>query len=460
MQKKTRMTRRAHVLMVGLTVFFSSGISRMAHAEDWPQWRGPNRDGIWNPSQIIDELPAGQLKIDWAVEIGPGYNGPTVVDGRVFVMDRQATEKQTERILCFDSKTGERLWVHEYDAPYTISYTAGPRASVTIDNGKAYAVGAMGNFHCLNAANGQVIWARDLNRDYDLSQTMPIWGISASPLIYQELVIEQVAGSNGATIVAFDKESGREVWRALDEKAGYSSPIIIQQAGTDVLVCWTGESLSGLDPLTGNRYWSHEMKPTRMPIGIGTPSVDGEFIFVSSFYDGSLMIRTPKDSLSSTLVWRAIGTDEKSTGSSTVQIGDTMVESDQPEYGIHAMIGTPIVESGYIYGVDSYGEFRCLQAQTGKRIWEDQSAVPRNRWATIHMVRQADRVWMFNEAGELILAKLSPEGLRITSRAQLIAPTKIQLNQRDGVCWSHPAFAEQSVFARNDNQLVRASLAQ
>jgi hypothetical protein len=122
------------------------------------------------------------------------------------------------------------------------------------------------------------------------------------------------------------------------------------------------------------------------------------------------------------------------------------------------MIGCCISQQGYIYGADSYGQFRCLNAKTGERIWEDLTAVPRARWATIHMVRQADRVWMFNERGELLLAKLSPTGLTIVDRCPLIEPTRDQLGQRGGVCWSHPAFAEKSVFARNDKRLVRASL--
>jgi hypothetical protein len=177
-----------------------------------------------------------------------------------------------------------------------------------------------------------------------------------------------------------------------------------------------------------------------MPIGIGDPIVDGETVFVSSFYDGSLMIRTPKDSLTSEVLWRAVGPDEQQTKS------------------LHAMIGCCISLQGYIYGADSYGQFRCLNAKTGERIWEDLTAVPRARWATIHMVRQADRVWMFNERGELLLAKLSPTGLTIVDRCPLIEPTRDQLGQRGGVCWSHPAFAEKSVFARNDKRLIRASL--
>jgi outer membrane protein assembly factor BamB len=430
-----------HVTTLCLTAFFSLTIAPNVQSEDWPQWRGPDRDGVWHVEGVMQELPEGQLPIAWSQQIGSGYSGPTVAKGLVYVMDRQK-ELGTERVLCFNSTTGDLVWKHEYQCRYSkIGYDAGPRASVTIDNGRAFAVGSMGDFHCLDAKTGSIVWYRDLKAEYQIE--MPIWGIAASPLIYKNLVIQQVSGSDGACMVAFDKDSGKEVWRALNDRAGYSSPIVIQQANQDVLVCWTGDSLSGLDPVTGKVYWGHDMRPRKMPIGIGTPVIDGDQLFVSSFYDGSLMVQVPRDKLISTEIWRVVGRDEQNTAS------------------LHAMIGTPILADGHVYGVDSYGEFRCLNARDGSRIWEDLSAVPKARWSTIHMVRQAksDRIWMFNERGELLISKLSPQGLQILDRCQLIEPTKAQLPQRDGgVCWSHPAFAEQSIFIRNDNRIVKASL--
>jgi hypothetical protein len=123
------------------------------------------------------------------------------------------------------------------------------------------------------------------------------------------------------------------------------------------------------------------------------------------------------------------------------------------------MIGTPILEGNYVYGLDSYGQLRCLDADTGQRIWESQQAVPKARWSTMHMVRLVDRLVMFNERGELLFGRASPDGFEEISRAKLIDPTTDQLNQRDGVCWSHPAFANRHVYARNDRELVSANLA-
>ena len=133
--------------------------------------------------------------------------------------------------------------------------------------------------------------------------------------------------------------------------------------------------------------------------------------------------------------------------------------SERHTDALHAMISTPAMEGDYVYGVDSYGELRCLDARNGDRIWEDLTAVPKARWATIHMVRNGRRMWMFNERGELMIGTLSPKGFQEISRAKLIEPTTEQLGQRNGVCWSHPAFAYKHVFARNDRELVCASLA-
>lgn len=409
-------------------------------ADDWPQWRGPQRDGIWRESGIVNTFSSDQLPHKWSAEIGSGYSGPTVADGRVFVTDRglDGDASQQERVLCFDDATGRRLWEHAYDARYTISYTAGPRAAVTIDQQRAYAVGAMGHFHCLDVRTGDVIWKRDLEQEYSIA--MPIWGIAAAPLIYRDSVIQQVGGTPDACIVAFDKRTGEERWRALPDRAGYSSPVLIEQGEQQVLVCWTGDSVSGLNPNNGKVYWSVPFPPTQMPIGIVTPVTDGERLYVSSFYDGSLMLQLDQEEPKATVLWKKAGRDEKNTVS------------------LHVMIGTPILEDGYVYGVDSYGQLRCLDADTGDRVWEDTTAVPTARWATIHMVRHDEDVWMFNDQGELLIGNLSPEGFEEKSRTKLIEQTTGQLSRRGGVTWAHPAFANRHVFARNDKELVCASL--
>lgn len=410
-----------------------------ARGADWPQWRGPTRNGVWTETGIIERFESPQVPIKWRVPIGGGYSGPTVAEGRVFVMDRVIRPDQQERVLCFDAETGEELWSYAYDCRYQgVQYQAGPRCSVTIHEGRAYALGTMGHLHCLDAATGKLLWKHDCRQEFNAR--VPVWGIAASPLIEGDLVIVHIGGRDGASMMAFDKVTGQERWRALDDSVSYSSPIVIEQAGRRVFVCLTGERVVGLDPQTGRLHWEHPFPPTRMVIGAVAPVFDGRRLFVTSFYDGSLLLDVQPDQLAVELLWRRLGENERNTDV------------------LHGCISAPVILGEHIYGVDSYGELRCLDLATGDRIWEDLTAVPQARWATIHMVRNGDRIWMFNERGELIISRLSPEGFHEISRARLIDPTTEQLNLRGGVCWSHPAFANRHVYIRNDKELVCADL--
>jgi outer membrane protein assembly factor BamB len=435
---------RRFQLPIGITLVLGNLLLHATvTAEDWPQWRGANRDGVWNETGIIDQLPEGRLPRKWSVPVGSGYTGPTVADDRVYLTDRQVEvesgkEIERERVLCFDAETGNLVWSHTYDAPYEIGYKAGPRASVTVHEGKAISVGAMGHMFCFDAKTGEILWQRDLNAEYKIA--MPIWGIAGAPLVYGNSVIQIVGGSEGASVVAFEILTGDELWRSLNEKIGYSAPILIRQADQDVAVCWTGESVSGLNPDDGNVLWSVPFPSSRMPIGIATPIVENDQLFVSSFYDGALMLKVPKDQVTAEIQWQFRGPDEMRTEA------------------LHSIISTPVLEDGYIYGVDSYGELRCLDAATGKRIWEDLTAVPRARWATIHFVKHDDDFWMFNDQGTLTIAGLSPEGYQPRSSGLLIDPTTDQLPRRNGVTWSHPAYANRCIYIRNDKELIAVDL--
>lgn len=430
------MKTRFHSLFMIVTLMMALALAdQPARADDWPQWRGERRDGIWRETGIVERFTSTTLTARWRAPVGPGYSGPTVAGGRVYLMDRQEKPAELERILCFDEATGKPLWAVPYPCHYVkVGYPLGPRASVTIDGGRAYALGTMGHLHCLDAATGKILWQHDTFTEYKIG--VPIWGIAAAPLVDGGQVIVNVGGAGGACIIAFDCASGKERWRALDDHASYSAPIITRQNGRRVLVCWTADSVAGLDPASGKVYWR---QPYKQMMAVATPVLDGGRLFVSSFYGGSLMLRLKENEMGVEVAWQRKGASERKTDS------------------MHSTIATPIFEGQYIYGMDSYGELRCLDAATGERIWEDLTAGPKERWATIHFVRNGGRVWMFNELGELMIGELSPKGLNVISRAKLIEPVKGLV--RSGVCWAHPAFAERCVFARNDRELVCVDLA-
>src|SRR5262245_35939640 len=190
-------------LLAGLVL-----IAGPAVAADWPQWMGPNRDAVWSETGILEKFPEGGPKELWRKPIGGGFAGPAVVDGKLYVPDKVLKPGQkppsgpfdrtkiecTERVLCLDAKTGEQIWKHEYDSPYTISYQEGPRCTPTVHDGKVYTLGAMGDLVCLDAATGKPVWAHNFPRDYGV--TVQIWGYASHPLVYKNLVVTLVGGKD------------------------------------------------------------------------------------------------------------------------------------------------------------------------------------------------------------------------------------------------------------------------
>jgi len=424
------MSLKALFLLLFLFPSFNS------NSQDWPDWRGVNRDGIWTETGIVEKFDSKNLTPKWSVSVGSGYSGPTVSKGKVYLADLIKNPSQTEGVLCFDEKSGKKIWEFRYPCEYTgVGYPAGPRASVVINDGKAYSLGTMGNLFCFNASNGDVIWQKDLNKEYEIR--MPTWGISATPLITGDKIILQISGSNNACVIALDKNTGKEIWRNLEDIAAYSAPIIIEKNGKKVVVVWTEDSLAGLNPENGEIFWRFPWK-TGSGMSIATPVLYNNHIFVSAFYSGSLLVKLGYDYTSAEKVWQRSGESERKTDA------------------LHCVMNTPVIIDDFIYGVDSYGELRCLELATGDRVWEDLSTVKKNRWANIHFVQNGDKTWMFNEHGELIISELSPKGFKEISRAKIIEPTKEQLPR--GVTWSHPAYANKHIFIRNDRELVCVDL--
>lgn len=409
-------------------------------ADDWPQWRGPQRDGVWRETGIIERFTDAQIPIKWRAPIAGGYSGPTVADGRVYVMDRPLSPSR-ERVWCFDAKNGDVLWKHEYPCSYgKISYSAGPRASVTIEGGKAWAIGSRGHCHAYDAKSGDVLWSRDLETELDIR--MPIWGIAGSPLVSGDRLILQVGGEDGACVVALNKDTGEEIWRALDDPASYSAPILTEHAGRKLVVVLTGARVVGLDPEDGSLVWEHPFPFTegRWVIAIATPVRRDDRLIVTSADMGMLMLRLNSDRPSIEKVWWRKGKGE-----------------DDAE-GMSLLMCTPYYDGEAIYGANATGVFRAVEGKNGNRLWKDTTATQQMRFSNLHIIQHAKHEWIFNNQGELIICDLSPDGYKELSRARLIQPTKLQQPKRNGVTWSHPAFAYRHVFARNDEEIVCADL--
>lgn len=422
-----------------------------ALADDWPQWLGPQRDGVWRESGILEKFPPDGPEVLWRAEVGAGYSGPAVANGRIYLTDRLLKPEESnpdnpfergiiqgvERVLCFDEKTGDVLWAHSYDCPYNISYPSGPRATPVIDDGRVYSLGAEGHLKCLDAQSGEPVWSRQFKED--LGAETPMWGFAAHPLIDGERLI-CIVGGKDQVAVAFNKHNGEVIWKALSaSEPGYAPPMIYESGGKRQLIIWHPEALNSLNPETGELYWSQARK-VKSGLTVPTPRKWNNLLFVTSFYDGPMMMQLKKEEPTAKLLWKGEGKNESRTD------------------GLHSIISTPFIEEGYIYGVCSYGQMRCLNAKTGQRIWMSLEPVigEEARWANAFLIKQGKRFFVANEQGDLIIARLSPDGYEEIDRAHLIEPTNRAMARQ--VVWSHPAFANRCVVMRNDKEIIRVSL--
>jgi outer membrane protein assembly factor BamB len=429
-----------------LTLLVVAGAATLS-AEDWPEFRGEGRLGVWRETGILERFPEGGLEVRWRTPLHHGYSGPAVADGRVFVIDfeRGRGLEGIERLLALDENTGEILWETSWEANYAgVSWDEGPRATPTVDGDRVYAVGASGIMTAASVDTGAVLWRTRFQEDW--GSEIPQWGFAGSPIVDGDRVITQVGGTPDAKVVAFHRETGDEVWRALssvEAGAGVAQPTIIDAGGVRQLIIWHPLAVSALNPETGEVYWEQPFE-VDYNMTVATPVHRGSDLFVTTFYNGPMMLGLNNDRPAAEMVWRGSSNSEILTD------------------GLHAVIGTPIIDGDYIYGFGSYGQLRCLVAATGERVWETQDATSeRARWASAFMVQHEDRVFINNDRGDLIIARLTPEGYEELDRTPLIAPTSRPGNRREltYVNWSHPAYANRHIIARNDEEIISASLA-
>jgi outer membrane protein assembly factor BamB len=435
-----------------------------ASADDWPQWRGPSRDGVWREAGILDRFPAKGLPVKWRTPIGPGFSGPAVAGGRVFVTDLAADENAAadvktewnyrdklsgrERVLCLDERTGQVLWKYDYPCAYSIAYGSGPRATPTIQGDRVYTLGAMGDLCCFDAATGKVVWKKNFVRDYGAQ--VPLYGFAGAPLVDGDRLITTVGGTDQA-VVALDRHTGRELWKALSSnEPGYCAPLSHSIGGKQQLVIWLPEALVGLEPESGKLLWSVH-HPVTAGMAISTPAIEGSRLAVSSQYEGAMMLEFKTGNDQPAVAWKA------SAGSAP--------ERQWKKAGFNTTLSTVLPSENHVYGVSLYGETCCLDGDTGQRIWTTLEPTsggdsPHDRWSTLFMTPHDKEVFIFNEKGDLILARLTPAGYDELSRAHIIDADMLSSgNGGRKVVWSHPAYASRCIYARNNHEIVCVSLA-
>jgi len=417
-----------------IVILFPVALALVARAEDWPQWRGSGRDGVWHETGIRKTFQG--LPVRWRAPVGFGFSSPVIAKGRVYVTDSLLDRPKVRgRVLCLEEATGKLLWTFwrekkNYPAwAFVPGQEPSPNGTPVIHDGKVYATGPQAhNLYCLEAATGKLIWERDLAQDYQIEETATI---SASPLVDRDRVILQVGGKPDACVVAFDTKSGKEIWRSLNETAGQASPMIIKAGGRRQLIVWTTQSLSSLDPATGKLFWREDFVAGNSA-AVATPVFSNNRLLVSG-----LMLKLDKHKPSVAVLWP---------------------ESPAATRRILSGTSTPLLQGNHVYSLNLDGNLVCLHADTGTQIWETDKVTREKtgRSACMHMTVNGSSVFIYNELGELILAHLSPQGYDEICRTTLVQPTYAFGGRK--LTWAAPSFANRCVYARNEKEIISASL--
>lgn len=358
-------------------------------AADWSQWRGPGRDGVAEETQIPDEPPA-ELRRVWKVQVGEGHSSPVIVGGRVYLMARRGAD---EFCLALDAATGEEIWSHNYSAPYTSDSAArrhglGPKATVTIDDGRFYGFGICEVLTCIDAESGQVLWQKRFEDDY--GEPWPQFGASSSVLIDGDLCIAQVGVKGRGAIVAFDKKTGEKVWANTADGPAYASPSIGSLAGVRLIVTMTQSAVIGVRPSDGATLLKIPFK-TPYEMNIVTPVVLGSRLIYSGYQQGVSAIA---------LEWK--NKDKPEAGYETKTLWHTQSHSMN--------MGHPVVHEGRLYFLSMMkkGVFVCLDLETGRAVWES----PGRQGDYASVVLCGDRMLVLTNEGKLTLVPADPAGYK------------------------------------------------
>jgi outer membrane protein assembly factor BamB len=368
---------------------------------------------------VLQSFPLEGLKVLWRVPVGVGFSSPCVVQGRVYLTDSQVTRSTTrENVHCLDAATGRAVWTHTYDVEYPEwgadpDHPFGPIATPVIADGKVYTLGRVSNLLCLDAITGRVLWHNDLPKQYQTKDDLR--GSSCSPIIEGKLLIIAIAKSPQASIVAFDRDSGRQVWESLDEIPSNSSPIVIPSAGRRQIIVWAYKSVAALDPPTGQILWRQSVN-TGPTYTVATPVWKDDWLLL-----GGLMLKLTPEKLAVSALW------PEEMRPSGIHVSDT---------------STPLIQDGLVFSPTSKGQLLCLDAATGRQLWQTDRVTEQKGGASIHLtaVPSIHCLFLYTDRGDLILSRPTAAGYHEISRAHLIDPTSDYAGRK--MAWPPPAYAQ------------------
>jgi outer membrane protein assembly factor BamB len=406
----SRPARLIAVPAIALAVVVLTGAQVSNRAlDDWPQWRGPNRDGISLEAGLLQQWPSGGPTLRWkASGAGEGYSSFATSNGKLYTLGARGG---TEYVIAYDVASGKRLWEREHGRRFSNDRGDGPRATPTIEGNRLYAFGASGDLSAMDAATGAPIWSVNVLRQFGGSNIQ--WGLSESPLVLSDRILVN-AGARGASIVALKKSDGSLLWKSQPDEAGYSSAVLHEAGGVREAIYFTGVRALGVDVADGRLLWSYD-KVANRTANIATPIVHDNRVFLSSGYGtGAALLQLAPSGNGITAREIYFTREMRNHHASSVLVGDHL-------YGFSDSILT------------------AMDFATGKVAWRDRSVGKGS------VVFADNRLYLYSENGVVGLAEATPTGYREHGRFEIKTgslPT-----------WSHPIVSNGTLFIRDQDTI-------
>jgi outer membrane protein assembly factor BamB len=383
--------------------------SALEAPDDWPQWRGPNRDGISRETGLLKNWPKEGPKVLWRAPSGEGYAAIVIAKGRGYTMIGQSGN---EFLICFDPANGKEVWRLKTDGIFYNDQGNGPRSTPVVDGDFVFGLSGNGKLHAANVKDGKAVWSHDLSGEY--GGKIPTWGISTTPLVEGEMLIVDVGGKSGHSVMAFDKRSGKVLWKSESDTPGYSAPIAITVSGVRQVLVFTGSGLVSVAPADGKFFWRYDWE-TRYDVNAATPVfIPPDKIFISSGYGkGAALLQTQAGNGKATMqeVWKS--REMKNHFSSS------------------------ILHNNYLYGFDD-AFLTCLDIASGQPKWQQRGF---NKGSLLY----ADgHLIVLGEYGNLALVEATPAGYKEKASVQVLK----------GKSWTMPTLANGKLYLRNQSEML------
>jgi outer membrane protein assembly factor BamB len=407
-------------MFCSLSLIVAVAAGAVSYAQDWPQWRGPNRDGVV-ASFSAPKMWPDKLTTVWKVQVGAGHSSPIVAGNRVYVFSRQ---QEIEAVSCFDLDTGKQLWRNGYPAPYTmnpaaVSHGKGPKSTPLFYNNKLYTLGISGILSCYDAAKGALVWRKEFGKEF--KTTSPLYGAAMSPLGYKDMVIAHVGGHDSGALIAFNADNGSIVWRWAGDGPGYASPVVFETGGVTQIVTQTQRSISGFSAADGNLQWRIPFE-TEYDQNIVTPLVYKDALIFSGIDKGTTAVKVLNRS------------------------GKWVAEQAWVNPDVSMYMNSPVLDGDYLFGLSHKrkGQIFCLDARTGKMEWASNGRDGDNA----AMVRAGNFLFMLNDSAELTVVQCDPKRLEIVKKYTVA----------DSSTWAHPVIVGNRILVKDDSSLALLSM--